>query len=98
MLVPGVRRDREQASGLPLEGLRLLPVVPDPAGPVAGQDIDGLFVKMPLRFRLAARHDLDQVRIVFQYVIWNIDDRAASSLAEPRSELDLAQILESEIP
>src|SRR5215211_8305446 len=53
---------------------------------------------MPLRLRLAAGRDLDQVGVVFQYVIWNSDDRAAAAFAGPRAELDLAQVLEREIP
>src|SRR5581483_1708684 len=52
---------------------------------------------MPFGFRLSARRNLDQMRIVFQRIIRDIDDRPAAAFAGPRPEFDRAKVAEGEI-
>ena len=81
MLVPGVHRNGEQRSRLPLERGTLPGVVPDHGGPAPGKNHDHLFVELALLGQLAAGFDLADIAVIGRSrgVVVDVDGAAVAS-------------------
>src|SRR3990170_2975176 len=89
VLVPRVKRNGKEASGLPLKAILALLILPDCRCAVARNHIDRELVQMVLRLRLAPRLDLDDVTIVGHVAVGDVDDCAVAPFTVPRPQLDL---------
>jgi hypothetical protein len=89
VLVPGIERNGEEASGLPFE--RMLPSLALPYGrrPSAAGDINHFLVEMPLRFEFSAGRDFTDIGVRCLTGTIEANEAAATPLQFPRRNFEL---------
>src|SRR5882724_3146163 len=97
VLVPRIKRNREETPGLPFKTFLLLLILPDRRCATARNHIDRELVHVMLRLGLASWLDLDDVTVVGHVAIGDVDDGATATLTLPRPQLDFRQTREVEL-
>ncbi len=86
MLVPGVQREGEETTFLPLEMVFSLPFIPYAGASAPFEDIDQVFVKMLLGLELTSGRDLANIGCVHVPRAVQLDHNTAATSALPGLE------------
>ena len=83
MLIPGIERQGEKTPLLPIKGLLRAPIIPNGCCAPAFEDINHVFIEMPLGIEGLPRRNLAHVSTGRSFRAFHVDERTIASGSVP---------------